>query len=376
MNPSRSVKTCRRLPLASGSRTRCAGLPLPLAAAILLLLGLSVLASINTVPAAIKFSTNDQAKPDRTTTDMLLYQSLAAQVQAGRNYYEAATETQRESGYPVRPFLTVRLPTLTSLIATLSPSGAHLLMLLLVAMTVICWSVHLARTICSSLLLISVGIILIILGVMPVTFNPAMWFTESWAGLLIALSLALHHPQRCWPSVVAALAAVSIRELAFPYLLGMGLMAALAGQGRQAYGWGIAAGLFVVAFLGHAQAVDALTHVGDRVSEGWNGHHGWGLFIFACQQLTALTVLPITLIAVLLPLSFFGLAVWHAPVALPAFVTLCGYALLIVIFARSVNIYWIFLVSPILILGLLFVPAALTDLIRSLRRPSVGACKP
>jgi hypothetical protein len=360
--------TSRRSPIASGLSSRCAGLPPPLAVVILLLLGLAIAASIRTVPTMLEYSTEHQAKPDRTTTDMLLYQSLAAQVRSGRNYYIAATATQREAGYPVRPFVTVRLPTLTWLIAALSPPGAHLLMLLLVAATVIAWVIRLTRIIHPTLPRMSGGILLIIFGVMPVTYEPAMWFSESWAGLLIALSLALYQPGRWWPSVAAALMAVMIRELALPYLLAMGLMAALAGQRREAYGWGIAVGVFGMALLGHAQAVDALTQVGDRVSQGWNGQHGWSFFLFACQQLTTLTVLPPMATAVLLPMSYFGLAAWKSPVALRAFVTLGVYTLMIAMVARTDNYYWVFLVGPILGLGLLFAPFAFVDLIQSLRR--------
>ena len=359
--------TSKRYPIAFGHRTRCAGIPPPLAVVVLLLLGLSIAASIGTVPSAVKFSAGDQAKPDRTTTDMLLYQSLAAQVRSGRNYYAAATATQRETGYPVRPFVTVRLPTLTWLIAALSPTGAHLLMLLLVAATVIAWVICLNRIVLPTPLWLSGGIFLIIFGVGPVTSEPAMWYSESWAGLLIALSLAIRRADCWWPSVAAALVAVFIRELALPYLMAMGLLAVLAGQRREALGWASAVGLFAVVLFGHAQAVDALTQAGDRVSPGWNGHNGWGLFVSACQQLTIMTVLPVSAIAALLPMSFFGLIAWHSPVALRTFVTLCGYSLLLAVFARSVNAYWVFLVGPILGLGLLFAPSALVDLIKSLR---------
>ncbi|WP_295438875.1 hypothetical protein [uncultured Thiodictyon sp.] len=331
------------------------------------------MASVSVVPAVLKDGAQRMAAPVSRTTDISLYRSLVAQVRAGSDYYVVATSMQRELGYPIRPFFTVRPPTLTWLIAALSPLGAQLFILLLVAATVIAWTVRLTHSIDSSPVRMMAGILLILLGVMPATSEPLLWFTDVWAGLLIALSLALHSPNRWWPSVAAGLAAILIRELALPYLLAMGIIAALSGQRREAVGWGIAVGVFAVAFIGHAQAVHALIQAADPVSQGWSGRGGWGMFVASCWQLTTFTMLPAMAVAVLLPLSFFGLAAWNASVALRAFLTLSGYTLLIALFARRDNGYWVWLVSPLLGLGLLFLPSAVADLVRSILSRSGAA---
>ena len=352
--------------------TRCAGLSPLLAVIIFLLLGLAVAASLGTVLAEHKGDSEGTSAPASQMTDLALYRSLLAQVLAGRDYYAAAIEAQRKGNYPVRPFFTVRLPTLTWLIAALSPLGAQVLMLLLVAATIMAWAGHLVYSFSPRHVRIG-GIILLPLGFITAMIEPGIWFTEIWAGVLISLSLAPRRPGRWWPSIAAALAAVLIRELALPYLLAMGILAALTGQRREAIGWGIAIGVFAVAVAAHAHVVLALTLPDDPLSPGWSGHGGWALFMSFCLQMTMLTALPAMLVAVLLPFSFFGWAAWNSPVALRAFVTLSGYTLLIALFARPNNCYWILMVSPILCLGLLFAPLALADLIRSVRRrPKYG----
>ncbi len=45
-------------------------------------------------------------------------------------------------------------------------------------------------------------------------------FHEAWAGLLIALSLALRTEKRFWSAALVGLLAALVRELALPYLAG------------------------------------------------------------------------------------------------------------------------------------------------------------
>src|SRR3546814_2178754 len=66
---------------------------------------------------------------------------------------------------------------------------------------------------------------------------PLIVFHEGWAALLIALSLALYRKDLWWPSVVLALLALMIRELALPFLLLMGGLALLSLHRREVFAW-------------------------------------------------------------------------------------------------------------------------------------------
>jgi hypothetical protein len=361
------VQNHRAHSIAGQPKSRCSGLKRPVAISILVLLGLLVVASVSTIPTAQGIIDGYQARTENETklNDSALYRRIAMQVRSGEDYYAVAIESQRDMGYPVRPFLTVRLPTLSWLIAALTPIGARLLLLFLAVLTIIAWAYCLTHLIELTTLRMASGIVLIFLGVFPAMMEPAIWYSETWAGLLIALSLAMRGSDRWWPSVMVGLAAVLFRELALAYLLAMGLLALVEGRRREAVGWGCVITLFALVYFGHALAVNALTVPSDPVSQGWNGQGGWAQFIFACWFVTTFVAFPPFVVALLLPVAYFGLGAWNTPVTVRALVTLVGYTLLIALFARVNNVYWIWLISPMLGLGLLFAPFALADLIRS-----------
>jgi hypothetical protein len=356
----------KRSMVCGTGETRCAGLKVSSAFVILVLLISSLIASLAAVPAAQGFSLDLTAATENT--DLALYKKIVDLNRSGLDYYEAAIATQRIKGYPVRPFVTVRMPTLTWLIAGLSYLWARALFLLLAAMTVVAWYIRFSGMVRRGRRRMKFGVLLILLGVLPAIVEPLMWFSESWAGLLIALSLALRTADRWWPSVVIGLVAVCFRELAVPYLVLMGLLALYERQRWEMVGWGVAILAFGFVVFVHAQSVQALTQMTDLASPGWFGRGGWALFLSSAGELTTLAALPPWIVALLLPLSLFGLAAGKSPIALRTLVTIVAYAVLIALFARPANIYWVWLISPILILGLLFIDTALSDLFRSLMR--------
>src|SRR3546814_10748823 len=96
-------------------------------------------------------------------------------------------------------------------------------------------------------------------------FSPALIvFHEGWAALLIALSLALYRKDRWWPSVVLALLALMIRELALPFVLLMGGLALLSLNWREFFAWSAVTLIFAIALWFHAP---------DRTSTRLNSSH-------------------------------------------------------------------------------------------------------
>ncbi|MEI4479845.1 hypothetical protein WAC35_28875, partial [Klebsiella pneumoniae] len=76
--------------------------------------------------------------------DVLLYQHVAAGVRGGGNYYAVAAEAQRREGYPVRPFVTMRLPTLALIQAWLPAPLVFGLLWGLAAGTLYAWYLRLS----------------------------------------------------------------------------------------------------------------------------------------------------------------------------------------------------------------------------------------
>ena len=56
---------------------------------------------------------------ERGQTDLALYEKIVAAMKGGEGYYAAAADAMRAGGYPLRPFLTMRMPGLAATLAAL-----------------------------------------------------------------------------------------------------------------------------------------------------------------------------------------------------------------------------------------------------------------
>jgi len=296
--------------------------------------------------------------------DIKLYQMVVRDVQAGDGYYATAVRLHRENGYPLRPFVTVRLPTLAWLAANLGAIGTQLAIIALAAATAAVWLhafVDLApgsntgrltvATIAASSLLVCAPFLL--------TFH------ESWAGLLMAQSLAIwvlaqRRPHLLPFSVGLGLAAALFRELALAYLVLMAAAAVWDHRRREALAWSAAIAVLAVVLVLHAGCVAAVTLPSDRVSQGWLGLGGWPYFVATARQLMLFDGLPRPLGQALIPMCLFGWLSWNTPVALRVTGLLAGFAIAQMIFARPEHLYWLLLITPLLSAGLvLAIPAVL-----------------
>jgi len=310
-------------------------------------------------PAAV--STGPIGQSDQT--DLMVYEKIVAGVKGGGDYYTVATDTLRAGGYPLRPFFTVRMPSLALVQAALPAWGPTALLFLLAAYVGLAWGLRLGEALPRALPRIAA--LLMLLGSMLAFLQADLAaFHEIWAGLLIALSLALRRPGRWLEAVAFGLVAMLIRETAALYALVMLALAWREGERREALGWLVALVLFALALAAHAWAVTGVTGPLDPASPGWRGLLGFGFFVKALSLATALQLLPMAAAALLVGLALFGWAAWNDPLGLRMFVTLAAYAALIGIFARSDTFYWALMVAPVFLAGLVFVPDGLRDLFR------------
>ena len=162
---------------------------------------------------------------------------------------------------------------------------------------------------------------------------------------------------------IVMMIALMIRETTAIYVLVMLLFAALEGRWRESAGWLFILGVFAVVLGLHAHAVAEVVGPLDQVSPGWRGLLGFGYFIDSVKETTLLVLLPLWFDALVVALALFGWAAWSDPVGLRAIVTIAGYAALLGLLARENNIYWGLMIAPIVLLGLLFAPDGLRDLV-------------
>lgn len=308
----------------------------------------------------------------RPQTDLMLYETIVAGVRGGGNYYQVAADTLRAGGYPLRPFLTFRMPALAVVLASL-PYDVHRMLVqdivarVLLALVLFGMAWSWAKRLREALPGRIAQLAAILLGagsILAFVQGDLIAFHEIWAGPLIAWSLALRRPGRWIEAVAIALAAMLIRETAALYVVIMGLFAWLEGERREALGWGLALAFFAAALGVHAWAVAGVTTAMDPVSPGWGGLEGFGLFVKSMTLATALQLFPLAAGAIFVGLALFGWAAWDDPLALRMITILAAYAAVIGLFARLDTFYWGLTVAPVFLIGLIFVPDAIRDLIR------------
>jgi uncharacterized membrane protein (DUF485 family) len=324
--------------------------------AIFLLLCMSALAVPDPAPVAAGGASGGQ-------TDLMLYEKIVAAVKSGENYYEAAADALRSGSYPLRPFLTFRLPALAVILASVPPWAAAAMLFALAAAVALAWGGRLAQALSRPLPRIVVAFLL--LGSMLAFLQPGLVaFHEIWAGLIVALSLALRRRERWIEAVAFGVVAMLIRETAALYAVVMALMAWIEGERREALGWTLALGLFGAVLGMHAYAAGNVTGPLDPASPGWGGLLGFGFFVKALTLATALQLLPLAAGALLVGLALFGWASWNDPLGLRMVAIVAAYASAIGIFARLDTFYWALIVAPAFLAGLVFVPDGLRDLAR------------
>ncbi len=351
-----------RPPLLTARPSRFAGLDRHnarlLLAILAVLAGIAVaLSSASTLPEP------EQAQAPRQT-DAALYRSIVENIRHGGNYYAVAADALRTGHYPLRPFVAFRLPTLAVVEAAIPPIATTLLLLVLAAFTAAAWLTRLRAALprpaplAAAMVLLAGGLVAFVQPELAV-------FHEIWAGLLIALSLALRRPGRWLDAVAIGLVAMLVRETALLYVLVMGALALLEGHRREALAWAAAVLVFagVVAF--HMHAVGQVVRAGDLTSPGWSGMMGFGFFLEAVSVSTALAILPLGLSSALLLASLIGWAGWNTPLALRGLATIAAFAALIGLFARPDNFYWGLMIAPISLIGIVFAPDAIRDVMTS-----------
>lgn len=346
-------------PLWLARPSRFSALPAARARIALGLLAVLLLASLTVLGVPAPAPDAGGASPQ---SDVALYEGIVSAVAHGEDYYRAAADALRAGSYPLRPFLTFRLPGLAMIQAALPPMATLVLLGLLAAVTAFAWYRRLREAVARVPALLA-ALFLLAAGMLAFVQPGLIAFHEIWAGLFVALSLALRRPGRWVEAAAVALIAMMIRETAALYVMVMAGLAFAEGCRREGVGWVATLGLFALVLVAHAVAVYGVTGPLDAASPGWAGMHGFGLFVRAMTLATGLTMLPALAAAPLVALALFGWASWRDPLAVRAAATFSAYALVISLFARIDTFYWGLMIAPAFLIGLVFVPDGLRDLL-------------
>lgn len=344
---------------------RFAAAPRPLAALILVALAGLILAGL---PYALH--PGPVTPPAHAVNGFILYGRVIDRVRSGEPYESAAVGELRTEGGPLKPFVTVRPPWLAEALARLpdAPSRDRALQCLALAV-IAAWVIRL-RTYAKGPIWMGFTAIALFTGVgaSMVGAGSMSLFHEAWAGLLIALSLALRTEKRFLASALVGLLAALVRELALPYLAVMALVALAERRRSESVAFAVSLAAALAALDWHAHQVMALTRPTDVVSPGWIDWAGWGFVLLAAKWNLIVLALGLWAAAVLAPLALLGAAGRRDGLGLRLTVLLIGYSLGFMAIGRPANYYWGLTTAPILAVALSLSPAALADLARAVRR--------
>ncbi len=298
--------------------------------------------------------------------DLFLYEAITGRVARGEDYYQAAAKELRTRGFPLRPFVTFRLPTLVWIQASLGPLLTMLLYGALVAATLAAWWTRFAGEFAvtkrrgSATLLVGAGL--------AIAASPGLiQLHELWAGMLIALSFALWRSRRWGVSVAVALLAVLIRELAVPFVLLMMALALWHRRWTEGIAWAGVIAVFAAALLIHQSHVIPHVLPTDPASPGWLTMGGWPTFMRAFRLTSALRVMPAPLGTIGIVLALFGWLSSSSELGRRASLLFVGYGLAFMIAGRPNNFYWGLITAPLFLAGLVYLPQAFTDLVQNFR---------
>ncbi len=359
----------RRRPLAPlllAHPSRFAGWPRNAAWMMLAAIAALVLAAL----IAIGTPNPDVGAPGDGMGDAVLYGTIVDNVRHGGDYYSVAADALRSGNYPLRPFVAFRLPTLAVVSGAMPAIVVTAILWALAVGVALAWYARLAPALARTPARVAT-MVMLLMGLAAASAPELAIFHELWAGLLIALSLALHRPadrrDRWIEAVAIGLAAALIRETASVYLLVMLVLAVHDGARREAVGWAAALAILAIVVGVHAHAVAQVVRPLDPASPGWGGLLGPGFAVRSTILSGGLQFIPLWLAAPTLALALAGWAAWQDPIAARVQGMLAAYALVLAIVARADNYYWALLVAPLSIVGLIFVIDAVRDLTAAAR---------
>lgn len=317
-------------------------------ATLALVIVLSLWASFTTRPPNPVLSAAEEISEDRG--DVALYREVARRVAAGESYYTAAAEQHRARNYPLKPFYTVRLPTLAWVAALAGNTALTVAAWIALLAALAAWYRRLRER--------PFGERLAALGLLTFTGAPlisaqAVMMHEFWCGMLLTIALALD-PRREWPGQLAlATLAFAVREFAAAFLM---LMLAAAAFDRDKRRFAAIAAVMIgctALLLLHREMVMAVVVPADPSSASWIGLRGPGAVVDDLRAFSWLGLVPSPLAAFVVFAALLGWSTLERGAGF-ALLWFIGFGFVVSAFARPDNFYWAVVMLPAYPVGLAF----------------------
>ena len=202
------------------------------------------------------------------------------------------------------------------------------------------------------------GLTGIMLAALAISARGLLTGTEPWLGLLLTLALGCRLSGWKHAELAAIGAALLVRELALPYALLATTFALWDRDWPALRRWLALIALFGCAMAIHAHFQLQTVRPGDIVSPGWSGGQGLRAFLAGVAYTSVWQNLPQSWALLLSLLPALGWLTLTGRSGLFAQGLLAGYALMLMLFSRTDNFYWGFVVMPMWFAGYALLPRA------------------
>ncbi len=298
--------------------------------------------------------------------DLALFRAVISRVRAGEPYYPSMNTELRQRDYPTASLFNWRAP-VTFLLVGHAPLMMRGLMVCLAAAAIV-GTVMVFRKGSPALLLVAV--LLQIGGViLPLAASESLYMPETWAGVLLLLSVLAYTLGAVRSGVIFAIAAVCARELVLPYVL-LSLVLAVQARRSTEVRWQLAGlGLFAVYYTTHALSASAYIMPGDLKHQSWIAFGGWPFIVSTVGMGGWLLLLPrwaAAIAAVVVVASLFSPADRHLKCAVAA------YFVAFAVVGHSFNAYWGFVTGPAWALATVYGVIGTRRLIAATIRPEAS----
>jgi hypothetical protein len=332
--------------------------------AIAVLLALAVLIAL-LVPIGIGYTNPPSRHPGEG--DLALYKHIVETLRGGGAYYPTLHRELHDGGYATRPVVAWRTPAYLSLLAWLPSTAAAQMMIGALALFagfagwLLIWrNDHRLAFVAAPLLALSLG---------SAVADISVFYAEYAAGMLMLLSAASFGLGWRRTGIVAAVAALFVRELAAPYVLVCLFLAWRDRRWREVAVWLAAIAAYAAYYLWHYAMVNAQLGPGDFAwGEGWFLFGGARFVLSTVGHNGLLAMSPLWIAAFILPLGVLALLAWPGDERIA--LTVFGYVVAFAIVGKPLNRYWGELYMPMLMLALPWAIPAAADLLRAAFRPS------
>jgi hypothetical protein len=293
--------------------------------------------------------------------DLVSYHRIIERMRGGADYYTAAHEVLVADGYGTRSVFNWRTPAWPVLLAAL-PAGWGQGILAGLALAGMLMVYRMMRE-GGGIVVAALATLAVAGSLGGIAASSSVVFSEVAAGTLILVSVAAYGNGWRALGLVAALLALFLRELAAPYVVVCLVLALRERRWAEVRLWALGLIAYAAYFGWHWWMVSQ--HLGpmDRAyGDGWLQFGGLG-FILATAGFNGLWSLgPVWLAAAFLPLGLLGLWAW--PKGRLALATVVVFVVLFAAVGKPFNYYWGALYTPVLMLGLGWVVAAMLDGLR------------